>query len=187
MLAFYMAMLDDPEDKLSFEELYNKYKDKMFSLAYGVTGNYHDAEEAVSQAFFSIAKNFRRIKEREPQQRRAYISVVTKNAALSVLRDRKRHGEQLFMDEDGEEPDIPDEKTNVSDEVLSSYGYERIVEAIRDLPEKYAHALYLFNVTGLSVKEISSSLGESEATVKKRLQRAREKLKLSLEEIGIAP
>ena len=59
------------------------------------------------------------------------------------------------------------------------------MEAIRSLPEKYAEALYMFNVTGLSIREIADAVSESEPTVKKRLQRARCKLRDLLEEEGI--
>ena len=57
MLAFYLGMIETPEEKIAFEDLYNTYKGKMFSLAYSVLKNHHNAEEAVSQAFFTIAKN----------------------------------------------------------------------------------------------------------------------------------
>ena len=81
---------------------------------------------------------------------------------------------------------MPDENTDVSDEVLSDMGYNRVVAAIKALPELYSEALYLFNVTGLSIREIASSLGIAENVVKKRLQRAREKLRDILTEEGIA-
>ena len=48
-------MVDEPEDKALFEQAYDRYKGKMLSLAYKLTGSYHDAEEAVSSAFFKIA------------------------------------------------------------------------------------------------------------------------------------
>ena len=181
MLSFYMAMLDEPEDKALFEQAYDRYKGKMLSLAYRLTGSYHDAEEAVSSAFFKIAGNFGKIKKLEPRKRAAYYCVVVKNCAYDILRERSRHGE-LLIDEDEE---IADGSSDVSDEVLGDYGYERIVEAIRSLPEIYAQVLYLQNVTGLSISEIASDLGQTEAVIRKRLERARQKLRETLVEQGI--
>ncbi|MBO6302106.1 MAG: RNA polymerase sigma factor [Ruminiclostridium sp.] len=181
MLFLYMAMLDEPEDKALFEHAYTKYKGKMIALAYNITGNYHDAEEAVSNAFFKIAGNFEKLKKRTGQERAAYYCVVTKNCAYDILREKSRRGEIPIEDE----YDIPDGSSDVSDEVLSEYSYRRVVEAIRSLPEIYAQALYLQNVTGLSVREIASDLGVTEAVVRKRLERARCKLRELLEEQGI--
>ena len=61
MIALYLALLDRPEERASFEDIYNAYKGKMMAIAYGVLGNYHDCEEAVSQAFFAVAKSFGKI------------------------------------------------------------------------------------------------------------------------------
>ena len=181
MLSIYMAMLDEPEDKVLFEQAYNRYKSRMISLAYSITGNYHDAEEAVSSAFLKIARHFDRIKKRSGQERAAYYCVVAKNCAYDILREQNRRNE-IPLDEDIE---IPDGSSDVSDEVLSEYGYNRVVDAIRTLPEIYAQALYLQNVTGLSIREIADDLGITEAVVRKRLERARVKLRAVLDEHGI--
>ncbi len=181
MLSLYMAMLDEPEDKASFEDAYKKYRGKMIALSYSIVGNYHDAEEAVSNAFFAIAKHFQKLRKKSPQERAAYYSVVTKNCSYDILRAQNRRNE-IPLDEDIE---IPDDRSDVSDEVLSGIGYERVLDAIRSLPEIYAQVLYMENVTGLSKKEIAASLNESEATVRKRLERARKKLRSILEEQGI--
>ena len=181
MLSMYMAMLDEPVDKALFEDAYNRYNRRMIAIAYNIIGNYHDAEEAVSNAFFKIAANFDKVRKRTGQERAAYYCIVTRNCAYDILREQSRRKE-IPLDED---MDIPDGNSDVSDEVLSGYGYERVVEAIRSLPEIYAEALYLQNVTGLSVKEISRNLGITEAVVRKRLERARMKLRRILDEQGI--
>ena len=181
MLSFYMAMLDEPEDKAQFEHAYNKYRGKMLALAYSITGNYHDAEEAVSNAFFAIARNFGKLKQRSAQERAAFYCVVAKNSAYDLMRAQSRRKE-VPLDEDTE---IPDENTDVSDEALSEIGYNRIVEAIKSLPEQYAQVLYMQNVVGLPTKEIARILGETDGGIRKKLERARAKLREILEEQGI--
>ncbi len=181
MLAVCLAMLDEPGEKVLFEHIYNKYRGKMLAVAYNITGNYHDAEEAVSNAFLKIAKCFAKLKERKPQERAAFCCVITKNCAYDIMRDRDRRNE-ISLDENEE---LPDGKADVSDEVLSGHGYNRVVEAIKALPEIYAQALWMQNVVGLSVPEIARSLGETEQNIRKRLERARTKLRVILEEQGI--
>ena len=57
-----------------------------------------------------------------------------------------------------------------------------MLAAVDKTPEKYATAIRLFYYGGLRVKEIASALHISENNVKKRLNRAREKLKNLIEE-----
>ena len=180
MIAF-AAMLDETEDKTAFEDIYNAYKSKMLAVAYNVLGNYHDSEEAVSQAFFTVAKSFGKIKGRCRPEQEAYINIVTRNAALDIYRKKKSENSVAIEDVS----DMSDGRDDVSDEALSDFGYNRVVEAIRSLPEKYAEALYMFNVTGLSIREIAEAVSESETTVKKRLQRARCKLREILVAEGV--
>ena len=182
MLSVYMAMLDEPDDKALFEDAYNRYKSRMIALAYKITGNYHDAEEAVSSAFFRIARHFDKVRKRSAQERAAYYCVITKNCAYDILREQNRRNE-IPLDDDIE---MPDGDSDVSDEVLADYGYNRVVDAIRSLPEIYAQSLYLQNVTGLSISEIAEDLGITEAVVRKRLERARMKLREILDAQGIA-
>ena len=182
MIALYLALLERPEENAAFEGIYNAYKGKMMAIAYNILGNHHGSEEAVSQAFFAVARNFRKISDKTISEREAYLNIITKNAALDIY--RQRNVRDALPIEDAE--DIPDEKTDVSDEVLSDIGYNRVLSAIKALPELYSEALYLFNVTGLSIREIAASLGVGEAVIKKRLQRGREKLRDILIEEGIA-
>lgn len=176
MIAMYTAMLDDPEEKADFETLYITYKGKMFALAFSVLHNHHNAEEAVSQAFFTIAKNYSKLFPLPSQQREAYIKIVVRNAAIDIYRKGKRDTAVSF--DEIEEFEAADE--DVSDEVLSKINYSRIVEAIRELPEKYAEPLYLFHVRGMSVKSIAENIRCTEEAVKKRLQRARAVLRETL-------
>ena len=54
---------------------------------------------------------------------------------------------------------------------------EKLKEKIITLPAKQRDALYLHVTENMSVKEIASLLGLSSETVKKRIQRARKKLR----------
>ncbi|MCM1335263.1 MAG: sigma-70 family RNA polymerase sigma factor [Bacteroides sp.] len=181
MIAFFIAMIDEPEEKADFESLYRTYKDRLFSLAFRILGNHHDAEEAVSQAFFTVARSFSKISPLGTTEREAYLKIVIRNAAIDLYR-REKKDPSFALDEMDELGAVSED---VSDEVLSKLGYERVVEAIRALPERYAEPLYLFHVRELNVKEIAAILAEQEETVKKQLQRARKKLRVLLEEDGI--
>ena len=80
-MLIYTALIEDEKEKLRFEALYNKYYRLMFHIARGILNNAEDAEDAVSEAFFSIAENFSKI-SRESTQKSRPIS-------LQWLRERR--------------------------------------------------------------------------------------------------
>ena len=45
MLIMYLQMLDTPEEKIRFEQIYLKYREKMFHVADSILHNDQDAEE----------------------------------------------------------------------------------------------------------------------------------------------
>ena len=57
MLCINMSF-SDIEDENIFERLYYKYRNLMYTVAFDILHNTSDAEDAVSEAFLRIAKNF---------------------------------------------------------------------------------------------------------------------------------
>ena len=55
MLVF-LQIIDNPEEQSRFEKLYWTYRGLMFHVAKKILGNDQDAEDAVQDAFLSIAK-----------------------------------------------------------------------------------------------------------------------------------
>ena len=66
--------------------------------------------------------------------------------------------------------------------LVTTLGEQEILREISLLPTKYKSVIILHSIEGYSVKEISNILKISDAAVKKRLQRAREQLKLKIGE-----
>ena len=56
MLAIYLTLIDNEDDKKSFEDLYNQNRSKAYAIAFNILKNKTLAEEACSETFFSLAK-----------------------------------------------------------------------------------------------------------------------------------
>lgn len=84
MVGFYLAMLDSVEEKDKFEELYRLYRQDMYKVAYSILKNSADAEDAVHEAFWSIANNFERVCKISRQEIKAYIVIIVKNASIDI-------------------------------------------------------------------------------------------------------
>ena len=54
MLAFYLSLIDSPEARTKFENIYYSYRSVMFHSANQVLHNAHDAEDIVADSFLAV-------------------------------------------------------------------------------------------------------------------------------------
>ena len=183
MLAFYLAVLESPDDKTTFETLYIKYRNQMFYLAKTLLSDDVAAEDAVHDVFVAVASKYmetvRKIENEEDL--RNYLLKAAKNTCLNYIRKQDRMRIPL-------DPVLASGGMNgkaVSDESFWEHIHncveaERVVLAITDLPAIYRDVVYYHFVVGLTGKEIANSLDEKLSTVKKRLIRGKVMLLQSL-------
>lgn len=161
-------------DQAAFAELIMDSKRRMWSVALSVTGNKHDAEDAIQNAMVSAWKNIDRFR---PEARfSTWIYRITSNAALELLRKRR----DIPDDEAGY--DEPDDAAPIQQRVTTAIV---VRQALNDLEPEFKEALVLREYGGLSYDEIAQHQKVPTATVKRRLNRARTKLKAALEERGL--
>ena len=60
-MMIYLQMIDTPEDRSKFEQLYLEYRGLMFHVANKILRNEQDAEDMVHQAFLKVAENIEKI------------------------------------------------------------------------------------------------------------------------------
>ena len=173
MLAIFLQLIDDPEDKRKFEDIYSRYERLMFVVARDILKDPYKAEDAVNDAFINIIKNFEKIGAADSPRTKRFVVIIVRNICFNVLKKDKRHPEVLS--DDVSEKD--QHAAPAEDSFFDSYSIEKLKETIRMLPAKQRDALYLHVTENMSVKEIASLLGLSSETVKKRIQRARKKLR----------
>lgn len=163
-----------------FESFYHRYRNLMYRIAFDLLKNPQDAEDAVQEAFLNIADCFDKISEIENPQSRSFAAVVTRNICFNKLRKRKKN---MGIDEiDIAEAEIPDNKNNTEEKVLSQFGVEALEKALTKLPQKYIDILYLTAYEDMSLKEAAQLLDITYENAKSRLQRGRKKLLKILEE-----
>lgn len=169
----YMALIDDEEYKKAFEKLYNDNKILAYSIAMKILGNNALAEEAVSDAFLSIAKNFQTVNSLDTHKKNKYIIITIRNASNMVLRKEKNDIDNLPLDE-----------TIVSDDDFANVDLQILKKCLHGLNQTDKEIIYLYYSLGMDHKQISDTLGISQAASRKRLQRAKQTLKRPLEDEG---
>lgn len=181
MLAAALGYIDSNEDKKRFTELYHTYKNLMYKIAFDILRNPQDAEEALQEAFFSIARNFSNISEINCPQTKAFVVIVIRNCSYNMLKKiKRRHEAEIDIDE----LEIPSETPIPDEKALDKYGVEALEKALKQLPQKYYDIIYLTSYMDYSTNEAAKFLGISYENAKKRLIRARAKLAIILKENG---
>jgi RNA polymerase sigma-70 factor (ECF subfamily) len=162
-------------DQPAFAELVNRYESKIYSLAHKMMGNREDAADVLQEAFLDAYKSLSHFKEKAKFS--TWLYRIATNVCLMKLRKRKEAlislDEPLLTEEGEYLREIPDWSTNPEAVVLNKELKQMMDEAIKALPPVYKSAFVLRNLEGLSNAETSKVLGESLATVKSRLHRAR--------------
>lgn len=177
-MLIYLALIDDPDKQIKFEKLYNTYKDKLLLAANCILHDCYEAEDAVHNAFISIAKNMDKIDDVDSNRTIGYVMIIAKNAAYDILRKRK---EYLFSDDSIDFIDVDDD----IEQYCNKETYNAIVEAIRNLNEVYRPVLYLHFVEGQTAKDTSRILNRNLKTIKQEIVRGKKILIEKLKEKGI--
>lgn len=141
MLA-YLSMIESESDKSLFEQLYVRYKGLMYHIAYRILKNREDSEDAVHQAFVSIAKNIKKITEVECPKTYGYIVTIIERKSIDSLRANKNI---ISIDFQEFEPGIeilPPEEDGLAD-------------AIAKLRPRYREVILLYYAYGYKTSEIA--------------------------------
>jgi len=174
-------------DLAGFEELVSRHERRVYSLAFRILQNAHDAEDVTQQAFTSVIEHLAGF--REESSFATWLNRITTFAALKVIRKRKGLDTVSLEEatEAREDSDSIPHPEYIADWAESP---ERLVErnetrqlldeALARLDEKHRLVFMLRDVEGMSVAETAQALGLSESNVKMRLLRARLQLREQL-------
>lgn len=144
-------------------QILQTYGDMLYRTAYVLLGNPHDVQDALQETLLRYLEKSPAFVSQDHEK--AWLLRVTTNCCRDCLRFRRRHS---YIDADPLLEYLPAQEKQHLQELYA-------------LPAKWKTVLILHYFEGYSVKEIGKILGLSESAVKKRLQRAREALRLELE------
>ena len=182
MLALYLAYLDDDNDQKLFEDMFLSYRKQMVTFAVTILGNEDDAQDAVGDVFLRIAqKNWDAVRGIDNEtDLRNYLLKATKNTCLNKIKSKKKENVSLDTimeyDMDGIE-DLSDD--TFLEVICNKFEYDKVVQAIKLLNEKYRDAMYCHYVMEMTVPQTAKSLNQKLSATKQQLVRGK-KMLLSL-------
>lgn len=161
-------------DELAFTEIYNRYWNRMLTVAANKVDNIADAEEIVQDIFVSIWK--RREFLELVSTFNNYLAVSVKYRVIKLLAKRKNH--QKYTDTVVHKGSLSDNSTQ---ELLDFEALKNeLSKVVADLPERCRLVYQLSRDEGLSQKQIAATLGISEKTVEAHLGKALKVLRKNL-------
>lgn len=153
---------------MDLERIVNEYGDALLRMCFLYLKDHAMAEDAVQETFL------RAFRHQDDFQGKSSVKTWITRIAINVCKDmltdpwaRHRSGEDL-LDEATPEPSFSSEDRYV------------ISDKIANLPPKYKEVILLHYYQELKLSEIAEIFGESEATIKTRLKRARDMLRSEL-------
>jgi RNA polymerase sigma-70 factor, ECF subfamily len=172
------------EDIDAFNEIVYRYKDRLVNFLYRYTGSREESEDIAQEAFIRLYKS--KHLYREIGKFSTWFYTIAINLARTNLRTRnKRKTISINNYDETQEKDYdlrseglqPDENANASSE---NYFIQRAIDSLEEI---HREVIVLRDIQDIGYEEISKILDLPLGTVKSRINRARESLKIELQEI----
>lgn len=149
-------------DAEAFLELMDKNSLSMYKVAIGILKNDDYAADAIQDTILTCFEKLSTLKK--PEYFKTWLIRILINECRQILAHYRK------MEFPGTEREIPQQDMSIEEFEFK--------EMLGMADEKYREVLVLYYVEGFKISEISALLGINENTVKTRLTRAREQVKV---------
>ncbi|MGH9486297.1 MAG: RNA polymerase sigma factor [Terriglobales bacterium] len=168
-----VASAASPLEGDGFRNVVETYGQRLYALAYRMTGNAHDAEDLVQESFLRAYRHRRHFQGRSSLC--TWLYRICTNAALDHLRSRKHAGSAQPEIEACVSPGASPERLLLSRELCL-----RLRAAMASLSARERAAFILRHYEGQSLENIGAILGLRTAATKNTVFRAVRKLRTAL-------
>jgi RNA polymerase sigma factor (sigma-70 family) len=159
----------------AWDEIVREHGDRVYRLAYRLSGNAHDAEDITQETFIRV---FRSLDGFQPGSFEGWLHRITTNVFLDLVRRRQR----IRMEALPEETDrIAGREPSPEQAFHDAHLDPDLQAALDDLLPEFRAAVVLCDVEGLTYEEIGATLGVKLGTVRSRIHRGRLALRAGLE------
>lgn len=170
------------ENLPSFQEIYEKYKNKVFNTVISYLQNQEDAEEVTQDVFVEVHRSIQSFEGKSSLS--TWIYRISINKSLDFIKSKNRKKRFAFMSSlFNSAGDLQHDAPNFFHPGVILENKEKaaiLFKAINSIPENQKTAFILSKVEGLSYVEISEVMQMSVSSVESLLFRAKQNLQKEL-------
>ncbi len=155
----------------SWDELVREHADRVYRLAYRLTGDPQDAEDLTQETFIRV---FRSLQNYQPGTFEGWLHRITTNLFLDMVRRRNRIRMEALPEDYDRVPSEGPGPEQVYHDARLDPDLQRALDA---LAPEFRAAVVLCDIEGLSYEEIGATLGVKLGTVRSRIHRGRQALR----------
>lgn len=166
----------------AFEQLVAVYHDRLCAVARTYVRDESDVSDVVQEVYLQVFKNIARFEENA--RLGTWLHRITVNAALMLLRSRRRRREQAMLENtpDAARPARRFQEQRSPASVLEEAEelarlHRQTLQDIQDLPATYRRIVHLRDIEELSNGDAATTLGITRAAAKSKLLRAHRHLR----------
>ncbi len=164
-------------DDAAFEELMLMSERRVAQTAWAILGDREEVKEATQETFLRVFRHLRRYDQ--TRDFFGWLSRVTVNVSRDILRKRKRRAPIAVPLDDA--LDVANGERSADDELARCDDVALLRRAVDALPPKERLAIILRDIEGMPTEQVATALGNSVATVRVQLCRARTRLRRFVE------
>lgn len=159
----------------TWDEIVEQHSDRVYRLAYRLTGNRPDAEDLTQEVFVRV---FRSLDTYSPGTFAGWLHRITTNLFLDQARRKQRIRFDALSDERAGR--LPSAQPGPDQWYADRTFDDDIESALAQLPPDFRAAVVLCDVEGLSYEEVADVMGAKLGTVRSRIHRGRAMLREGL-------
>ncbi len=165
-------------DTEAFEEVYARFADLVYNLALRMSGRPDVAEDLAQEIFIRVFRHLGRFSGRSTLK--TWIYRVAVNHCRSRLGRRRWLTKPLAEDDAEHGVQLVDERRGPESRTLAEDTGRLVANGLRKLKPLFREAVVLRDLEGLSYEEIAGVLNIRIGTVRSRIARGRDRLRLVL-------
>lgn len=172
-------------DMESFAELVKRYERPVVHFCQRMVRSREDAEDLAQETFVRVFRYLDRLTASAKFS--TLLFGIARNLTLNFIRDSGRRGRGItysLTDEDRSEKPLKDESLRPDRGARLREIDEKIEEGMALLSPKHREVLVLRELNGLDYNSIAEIVKCRKGTVKSRIARAREQLRIHLQRLG---
>lgn len=172
--------IENDEDRIKIEQIYSKYKDCLYWVAYNILHDRMLSEDAVHETIIRAMGHIHNIDDINSYKTVIFLVIICRNVSIDIYRKNKKIWENECTMEDIEMFESGNENDPL-EIYITNESVKGLIDTIKQLNGKYGDVLLLKYVSECSNKEIMSLLNISYDAVIKRVERGRVMLAKAME------